>query len=196
MIKKDALILSVLIGGAFPLVLALLAVTLWFYLDKNESHVLYYLAGGLAGGLLIDAGFLKKWVQHRYALPLSFMALLFGIYNLMFYGFFMGFPVFNICWGFMAGWYIGRRIAFQGIEERRAKQLINRVTMFTTLTMVLICIASGYLALSGSTVASEVSSMLGLGFLLTRPMLIGLVMIGGSLLIAAQLLLTRLTAER
>ena len=190
--KKDLLFFSLLFGAAFPLLLGLISVAVWFYADGAEFHALYYLAAGFSAGLMVDLLCLKKWVRNRYTLPLSFMVLLFGIYNLMFYGFFMGFPVFNVFWGFVAGWYIAKRIDFQQIDGKAAQQLLNRTTVFTLLTMVLICTASGYLALSGPTVAGEVSSMLGLASAMSRTALVLLVVVGGFGLLVLQAVLTRI----
>ena len=73
--------------------------------------------------------------------------------------------------------------------------MIQQVSLFTGIIMVVICIASGIIALSGNSVGSEVRSMLGLGFEITRPMLWGITLIGGTFLVWLQVMVTRITMK-
>jgi len=182
-----------ILGSAFPLFIALILIVVWFIWDKTESRAIVYLIVGLILGLLIDVKYLKGWVRNRYKLPIRFVAVIYIIYNILIYGFFMGFPVFNILLSFLAGWYFGNRISQEKIDADTQKKQIMKVSLFTGMVMTLICISSGYLALMGDSVASEIKSMLGLGFEVTKQMVILIVLIGGLSLIIGQILLTRLT---
>ena len=182
-----------LIGSTFPLLFGLLFVTIWFFLDKSESRPLIYLAFGLLLGILIDIKFLKGWTKHRFDLPLWFMAGIYIAYNIFVYGFFMGFPVFNVFLGLLAGYYFGNRICFKDVTSDKQSKLINQVSLFTGLVMTLICISSGFLALVNNEAAGMIKEVLGLGFEVTTSMVWGIVLIGGLILILTNFLLTRIT---
>ncbi|HOV98651.1 MAG TPA: hypothetical protein PK595_03650, partial [Bacteroidota bacterium] len=87
---------GLLIGSIFPVSLGLLSVTIWFLLDKSESRPFIYLISGLLIGGLIDLKFLRGWINHRFNLPIWIIVMIYLVYNVFVYGFFMGFPVFNV----------------------------------------------------------------------------------------------------
>jgi hypothetical protein len=61
--------------------------------------------------------------------------------------------------------------------------------------MVVICIASGIIALSSKDVGFDVRSMMRLGFEVTRPMLWGITLLGGIFLVWLQIMVTRITMK-
>jgi len=187
--KIDGLI----IGSLFPLSLGLLAITVWFLLDKSESRPVIYVVTGLVLGALIDLKFLKGWIDRRYNLPLWTVAAIYIVYNVLVYGFFMGLPVFNVFLGLLAGYYFGNRICYTKDDPERTSKQINQVSLFTGLIMVFVCISSGYLALMSDEAAGMIRELLGLDFEVTYAMMWGIVLIGGSLLILTTVLLTRIT---
>jgi hypothetical protein len=188
----DKIFFGLLLGFAFPFLLSLLSMFIWFYFDKDESRVLIFLAAGLLFGLLIDFKFLKNWISKRYELALWFIIFIYLIYNIGVYGFFMGFPVFNVLLGLVAGYYFGKRICFKNIKSEKHSRLINRVSLFNALIMTLICISSGFLALAGRGIGSDIKGMLGLDFDVTKSMVWGITLIGGISLILTQFILTRI----
>lgn len=191
MIVKKDIPIAVIFGSVFPLTSALFAIIFWFYVDKSENHVIMYLISGLLIGLIIDGRYLRRWIRQKYALPLKFVGLVFFLYNVLVYGFFMGFPVFNVFLSTFLGWYIGNRIFYTRQYSSNQHRLTNQAVWLSVLTLLSLCVVSGYLALMGNSVAGEVRSMLGLGFEVTRPMLIGLIVIGGLMLLALQIVIIR-----
>lgn len=185
-----------LIGFAFPFVLGLLFTFLWSYIDKNESRALIYLSIGLLLGLIIDFKFLKSWINKRYELAIWFIILIYLIYNIGIFGFFMGFPVFNVLLGLVAGYYFGKRICFSNIKSEMHSKIINQVSLFTVLIMTLICISSGSIALFDNYTGSTIKSMLGLGFEVTKEMIFVIVIAGGLGLIVAEYFITKLTMQK
>lgn len=184
---------GLILGSIFPLSLGLLSVTIWFLLDKSESRPLIYLAVGLLSGFLIDIRFLKGWINHRFDFPIWIAVLIYLVYNMFVYGFFMGLPVFNTFLGLMAGYYFGNRICSNSVESEKHRKLVNQVSWFTGLIMTLVCISSGFLAIYDNGAAGMIQSVLGLSFEVTRSMLWGVVLIGGSGLILINVFLTRIT---
>ncbi len=189
----EKLIFGCVFGGTFPLLFALLTFVAWFYLDRNESHALACLLGGLAIGLVLDLKFLKTIIDKRYQLHLGFVTGIYLFYNVLIFGFFMGFPVFNLFTGFVAGYYAGQRIVYENSPPKKQNKQIHRVSLFTTLVMTSICFCSGFLALAGNGSGSDIKSMFGLGFEVTRTMIWGLVIVGGISLIGLQYALTKVT---
>jgi hypothetical protein len=184
---------GLIIGSLFPLSLGLLSVTIWVLFDKSESRPIIYLASGLLVGGLIDLIFLKSWINRRFNLPIWIIALIYLVYNIFVYGFFMGLPVFNTFLGLLAGYYFGNRICFNKVETEKRPKLINQVSIFAGLIMTFVCISSGVLAIYNNGAAGMIHDVLGLSFDVTRPMLWGIVLFGGLILILANILLTRIT---
>jgi hypothetical protein len=191
--RFEKIFFGILIGGVFPLFLSLLLFIIWFYFDMLEKHAPFYLLAGLLLGLITDIKYLKCLVNKRYDLPVWFLIGVYLFYNVLTYGFFMGFPVFNIVWGLVAGYYFGFRIIYKNIPPGERSKLIKQVSIFTGIVMTLICISSGFLALVGSGAGADLQGMLRLDFAVTKPMIWGIILIGGFLLIAAQIVLTRFT---
>jgi hypothetical protein len=175
---------GLIIGFAFPLILCLLSMIIWFYFDKSESRALYYLVAGLFLGSIIDFKFLKGWIIKRYELPVWFIIGIYGTYNIILYGMFMGFPVFNAFFGLIAGFYYGQRILFNKIPLEKHYKLINRVSLFTGLIM--------FIAFSGEGVGADVQNMLRLKFEVTKTILWAITLIGGISLIILTIVLTKI----
>jgi len=193
--RSEKIITGFILGGAFPLLLGLLSLLLWFSFDKNESRAFFYVLSGFLLGFIVDIVFLKKWIDRRYELPVWFIAGIYLFYNICIYGMFMGFPVFNVAMGVVAGYYYGNRMYYNNTLDKEQHKLIQQVSLFTGLVMVVFCMASGIIALGSNSVGSEVRSMLGLGFEITRPMLWGITIIGGIFLVWLQVMVTRITMK-
>jgi hypothetical protein len=191
--KIDSLLFGLIIGGFFPILLLFLTFIGWFYLDRNEAHIPYYLLTASVTGLAIDLKYLKKWLNRKYELPTWFTIFIYLFYNVMLFGFLMGLPVLNPFAGIVAGYYFGRKFQNQEIAGAKISIQINRLSLFTALVMTLVCCASGFVGLAGDGVGSEVQHMLHLSFEITRPMLWGITLIGGAGLVLLTVLLTRVT---
>ena len=185
-----------LIGFAFPFILGLLFAILWFFIDRDENRVLIYLSFGVFLGLVIDLKFLKNWVKKRYELSHWFIISIYLIYNIGMYGFFMGFPVFNVLLGLVAGYYFGKKICSRNIKSEIHQKIINKVSLFTALIMALICILTGLIAFTDKGIGENVQGMLGLKFEVTQVMILTLIFVGGFGLIVTQYLTTRLTMQK
>lgn len=189
--KFEKIINGLIIGGTFPFFFGLLSVVIWFTLDRSENRPLIFLTAGLLTGLIIDSIFLKGWIDHRFDLPVWFLAAIYVIYNVLFYGFFMGFPVFNTFLGLFAGYYSGKRVCFKNIEPEIHSKLINQVSFFSGMIMTLVCILSGFLALVHNEAAGMLKEVLRLRFEVTKPMVWAIVLTGSLALIVTNILLTR-----
>lgn len=185
-----------MIGGTFPLLFGLLSVIVWYYLDKLESRAIIYLAAGLILGLIIDLIFLKGWLNRRFELPLWSMAGIYILYNVFVFGFFMGFPVFNVLLGLIAGNYFGNRIVAGKLPSEKQSKQIKQVSIFTALIMALICISSAVIGLTDKFIGANIQGMLHLHFEITKPMIWAIVLVGGVSLIIVQYVITKWTIQK
>jgi len=190
--RFDKYLFGLIIGSTFPLLLSFLTMIAWFYFDKNESMALFYLIGAFVIGLIVDLFFLKSWIRNMYRLPIGAVVAIYLFFNVCIYGMFMGFPVFNIVTAPIAGFYFGNRIRFLNIPEKDYPVHIKQISILTGSVMVLICVSSGFLALWGNGVGSEVQHMLGLKNEVTKTGLLAITLIGGISLIILQIVFARI----
>jgi hypothetical protein len=138
---------------------------------------------GLLVGVVVDIFMLKKLLERRLSLLLWVVVFLF--YSVGVFGFSMGVPVLNTALAIPAGFVIGSRLAAENVDRLRVRKTARRTAWFTTAVLALICAASALIALASSSTASDLRGMLGLGFEVTRGMIIGLILVGGITLLAA-----------
>jgi hypothetical protein len=190
--KLDQIFFGLLIAGFSPLLLMMLTMTSWYYMDRNEAHAPYYLVLGSVLGLAVDLKYFRRWLKNRYKLPVAFVLLIYLLYNILVYGFFMGFPAFHPLAGLVAGYYFGLRVVHQNIPAIQYPGMIRRVSFFTALVMTAICIPSGLIGLVADGIDKNIQGMLNLGFEVTRPMLWAITLVGGVFLILFTVFLTRI----
>lgn len=188
--RIDKLILGLIFGSSFPILLFLIAVTIWFYFFQN-SNVFYFVFAGLLTGLFIDLIYLKRLIKNGFDLPNWVLIGLYLFYSICIYGLFMGFPVFNLIMGMIAGYYFGKRILYKNISLIESKPIIRQVSFFTSLIMLLICISSGFIANIDNGVGKDLQLMFRLQFEITKAMIWEIILIGGLVLIIAQYFLTK-----
>jgi len=158
--RFDKYFFGTIFGLAFPFILSLIFVVVWFYLDKSEYHFGYYFAAGLLIGIIIGSFFLKGWIKNLYILPSSLILIIYILYNIGVYGFFMGFPVFNSLLGLIAGYYYGKRICYNNIVGPGLFKLKSEVLMISGLIMALICVPTALLAFEGDGVGGMLEHIL------------------------------------
>jgi hypothetical protein len=186
----DKLLFGLLFGFSFPLFFFLVAV-LGFYLFQ-DYNVWYFVITGLIIGILTDILLLRKMLRIALELPIWILLGLYLFYNICIYGMFMGFPVFNLGMGIIAGYYYGIKMNHKNFSMTQIEYIKKNVSLFTGFIMLLICISSALIALTEKTIGSELQGMLGLGFEVTRGMIIATIIIGGSTLIISQYFLTKI----
>ena len=172
-----------LVLGILPPIFGLL--TLWWTTAAflSDHLVIFAAAVGLAAGLFVDFFFLKKWVAGAYDLGIWIWIGIHIFYSIGLFGFFMGVPVFNLALALPAGFFIGSKLAHQRVDSEQFIQLKHRTGVFTTLVMTIICLASAVIALIDPYTAANLQGMFQLSFVVTPMMIIGLIIVGGSVLI-------------
>lgn len=168
-----------LVIGFVPPMFFMLGAWWTAYLSGLSPLIPWAVLAGLTLGLIVDAVFLERWIARLYDLPNWALFCLYGFYTLGMFGLFMGVPVFNLVLTVLAALYIaGRQRArpdWKGTVEGAAR-LASR---FTTGVLALVFVVSAWIALNDPYTAGNLEGMLGLGFQLTRPMLVVLIVGGG-----------------
>ena len=194
MLKIEKLLLTCILGAIAPIsgFLAGWWGTFWFL---PAALVAVAAGAGLILGLVVDAFFLKKWVNHAPGIDLRIWMVIYLFYSVAVFGFFMGVPVFNLLLGMPAGYLMGRRLVISRADEEQINQLGRWTQVFTTAVLGLFCLASAALALRDPSTGANLRGMLGLGFEVTTPMIWGIILIGGGLLLALEWVLTEIAMQ-
>ena len=181
--KTEKVIIGIIIG-AVPVIACFLA-GLWISIPLvSESRIFQYALTGLLLGTLIDVIFLRNWVRHAYTMKLWVWMGIYGFYSIGMFGFFMGIPVFHVMLALPAGVFVGRWLTHRGVDPARMRKAAQQTAVFTTSVLGLVCIASASIALLDPSVAFDLQGMLGLPFPATTVMILGIILSGGTLLLA------------
>ena len=184
-------------GLPVPLLLMLLG--WWGLIPFSPASGAYYIvsaAGGFLTGVLLDAVLLKKHMLRLFSLALPALCALMAFYSVLIYGFFMGFPVFNILPGILGGYAAVKGHALQKVDTPAARKAARRINLFSFALLLLLCVSTAYLTLREPTIQSQLKSMLGLPFTVTYPMIWAAILIGGAALLALQYLFSRFVQTR
>ena len=185
MTKIEKLFLYILVGGFLPLAGFL---TGWFSsykLFRNEAAIPIASIAGITAGLILDGVFLKKWVHSAYQSDLRLWMALYIFYSVCVFGFFMGVPVPNLFLAIPAGIFLGGKLTQTTNEPGKVKTITRKAEWFTSLILTGICISSAWLALRDPTTGDNLEGMLRLPFHVTQPMIVALILVGGSGMLAA-----------
>ncbi len=181
--KIENVIIGIIIG-AVPVIACFLA-GWWISIPLvPESRIFQYALAGFLLGILIDVIFLRNWVRHAYTMKLWVWMGIYGFYSIGMFGFFMGFPVFHVILALPAGVFVGRWLTHRSVDPARMKKAAQQTAVFTTSVLGLVCIASASIALLDPSVAFDLQGMLGLPFPATSVMILGIILSGGTLLLA------------
>jgi len=180
-IKLERLALGLILVPVAPLV-GLLGCWWTAYALLPETWIPFIAIAGLLIGILLDFFLVKKVLERRPSLP--FWVAVYLFYSIGVFGFFMGVPVINLALAIPAGFVVGSRLAEENANRQQVRNAAQRTAWFTTGVLAFVCAASAFIALTSSSTASDLRGMLGLGFEVTRGMIIGLILVGGSTLLA------------
>jgi hypothetical protein len=193
--RKIEIIIIGLIYGAIPVIAGFLA-GWWLSIPfVPESHIPFWAFSGLAAGILIDAIFLKTWIRRAYSVRSAIWVGVYLFYSVGLLGFFMGVPLFNVVLAIPAGFFVGARLAHNGIQFPETKKAARRSAIVTSSILALVCGASATLALISPSTASDLQGMLALSFSITAPMIIGIILIGGTILVSLHWWFVKKTTE-
>lgn len=193
--KAEKIIMAVIFGGVPPIFLFLAG--WWGSINLVDTKYIFINAfTGLALGVAIDILLFRKQLKNVYDNGYGIPAIVYLFYSICVFGFFMGFPVFNLFVGIMAGIFIGRKLFYELDSNDILISTIKKASAFTAAVMAAICFASAYIALKDPVdTARNLEGMFNLRpFFVTTPIIICIIVIGGLVLILTQYLLTKAAA--
>jgi hypothetical protein len=179
--KLERFALGCILAPVLPLV-GLMGCWWLGYTLLPEAWIPFVTIAGVLAGILADFFLLKRLLDHRPGWP--FWVAVFLFYSTGIFGMFMGVPVVNVALAIPAGFVVGSRLAEDNADPQRVRKTAQRTAWFTTGILALICIASACIALASPSTPYDLRGMLRLGFEVTQGMIIGLILVGGTALLA------------
>ncbi|HPO04139.1 MAG TPA: hypothetical protein PLV37_01310 [Bacillota bacterium] len=174
---------GILIGIIIPI---LTLCTFWWGSYLLDLYIQFWAIFGIILGIVIDIIFLSKLLRRFYYLSTISLALLYLFYSIGMFGFFMGVPIFNIVLGIIAGIYIGRRMKVRRQEKEVFQKSLRQTAGFSFVVLLIICLSSAFIAITDPYTGANLQGMLNLSFEVTKPNILGVIIIGGALLLFIQ----------
>jgi len=143
-----------------------------------------FVLAGLSLGILVDIVFLRRWAESAYSIHWIVWMAVYIFYAAGLFGMFMGVPVFNVSLGIPAGLFIGSRLAYQNVGRAEFRRAKRNACLFTTVVLASICLVSALIAWCDPYTSGN------LQFEVTRAMLAGIIIIGGTALLVLQWVIT------
>jgi putative flippase GtrA len=161
---------------------------------KPSSDAFYIISAsvGFITGVLLDATLLRRFMMRLFSLPLPALCALLAFYSILLFGFFMGFPTFNILPGILGGYIAAKATAFRERDSSISRRFSRRMDAFSFIFLLLICVCTAILTLREPTIQFQLKSMLSLPFDVTYQMIWVAILIGGAVLLALQYTFSRL----
>ena len=188
-------VMTIIFGSVLPI---LLFIAGWWgsFRLVPEKRVIIFAIFGLGLGILADALLLRKWLHTPYQTNSKILLLIYLFYSIGSFGFFMGVPVFNLLIGMAAGIFTGRQACLSQDNIIETKHKIAKVSVFTSVIMIIFCILSAVIALRDPIdTARNLEGMFRIqSFMISTAVIIGIIVIGGFLLVFFQYWLTRQAA--
>jgi hypothetical protein len=185
-----------IVFGAVPVIACFLA-GWWISIPLvPESRIWQCALAGLLLGMLVDVVFLRSWVRRAYSMKPWVWQTVYLFCSVGMFGFFMGVPIFNVILALPAGVFVGRWLAHSSADSTHMQRIARQVAVFTASILGLVCIASGSIALASRSTASDLQGMLGLQFHVTPVMIVGIIVGGGTMILALDWWLTIKSVER
>ena len=191
----DKLVSRSVLGFIAPVVLLLAAWWGTLFAGASDPAIATMAFAGLIAGIALDATVLRRRLDSLFSMGDRALFAVAIFYSVGIYGFFMGFPVFNAAVGILGGYIAARRAAAMGWSRERAMRDARRFAVSTTLILAALCGATAYLALNEATLGSQLRGMFWLPLDVSRPMIYGIIGVGGAGLLAFQYGAAILTAR-
>lgn len=185
----------IILGIPAPVVLMLVfwwgSIPFW----QDDRRIMIHALVGLVLGFAADATVLRRYLKTLFVMPFGALISLFSLYSILVYGFFMGFPAFNIFVGIFGAYLVTRNSIASGLGEDVVKSRVNRFLLISTVVLLVLCICTAWLALREPGIADQLEGMLGLGFNVSGQMVWLLIVFGGAGLLLVQYLFARFAAN-
>jgi hypothetical protein len=192
MIKIEKLFFGFIIRAVIPISSFL---TFWWIsiaFTKDEKIVASSAIAGLLLGVVVSIVILRRQ-SDCYELSNNSLVFIYLFYNVCFLGAFMGFPLFNLFWGLIAGIYFGRKLSLENADNTKVTSMTKKISFFTAIVMGFIVIFSTVIVLLDKYRSENIKGTLGLSFDISPSLLLVMVFGGGVALIILQYWITKLS---
>jgi hypothetical protein len=183
-------------GAVAPVVLL---IALWWgsvpLAGDNDKLIFTQALTGFTCGIIFDLTILRRFMLSLYSLPMAAIFALEIFYSIMIYGFFMGFPVFNILVGLFGSYITAKKGIISKSNPDAVHRNIMHINIFSSGILLVLCICTAMLALNEESICQQVRGMLGLPFDVTMWMIWVLIFTGGGLLLLSQYVFSNLVAS-
>ena len=149
------------------------------YLLGVTNAVAVAASTGLVLGLIANATLLRHRLDSLYRLSIPAQVAVASFYTVMIYGFFMGFPVPVLLVSLGWGYAVAHMAA--AADTRR----VRWAAPGSALLMLVVCVATAWLAFREPWIAGEVRGMLGLSFTPSLASLVVASVAGGLMLVGS-----------
>lgn len=157
---------------------------------KNDKIIALFAITGLLFGLIISLMIFKDVINY-YNLNNKLLVFVYLFYNVHILGVFMGFPLFNVFLGILAGVYFGRKLYYEGTDNKKVTLISKKISLFTAIVMGFIVIFSTAIVLLDKYRLENVKGTLGLSFDISPTVILVMVLAGGAALIISQYWITK-----
>ncbi len=163
-----------------------------FIFTKDDKIIALSAITGLLFGLIISLMIFKDVINY-YNLNNKLLVFVYLFYNVHILGVFMGFPLFNVFLGILAGVYFGRKLYYEGADNKKFTLISKKISLFTAIVMGFIVIFSTAIVLLDKYRLENVKGTLGLSFDISPTVILVMVFAGGVALIISQYWITKLS---
>lgn len=195
MSTADKFLSRIVLGSIAPIALMLTGWWGAFLAHRGDPAIAAMAVTGLVVGLALDATVLRRRLDSLLSLTDRALLAVALFYSVGIYGFFMGFPVFNVIVGILGGYVIARRAQAMDWSRERAHRDARRVALWATWILAALCVATAYMALNEPTLGAQLQGMFRLPFAVGRSAIYGIIAGGGAGLLAFQYVGSLLTAH-
>jgi hypothetical protein len=192
MIRIEKLFFGFIIRAIIPIILFLASWWISLIFTKNEKIIAFCAIAGLVLGVIVSIIILRRQTD-CYKLSNKSLVFIYLFYNVWFLGAFMGFPLFNIFWGLIAGIYFGRKLSLESADNTKVTLTSKKISLFTAIVMSIIVSFSILIVLLDKYKLENVKGTLGLSFDISPTALLVMVFAGGVALIILQYWITKLS---
>lgn len=186
MSRSDKWLSVIVLGLIAPVSLMLLFWWGSIPLVKENITIAYLALAGFAIGIALDCTVLRKFTARLFCLPIPALFAVAFFYSILFFGFFMGFPVFNVLIGISCAYVTARSCVLSGESRENIRKKARAVHLFSLILLFSICICTAVLSLREASIGLQVQHMLALPFKVTPVMIWAIILVGGTALLTFQ----------
>lgn len=168
MSRAEEVMINVFITLACPITIFVLfwwsasALAMSGLLKIQEDTIIFASLLGLGVGILIRIFFLREIRERFFRIDYKYLIPLYFFWSGIALAFSMGTPIGNLLLGTFAGFYLGRRLHYEGSSEKEIAQNAKKIIVFTAFLTGIESLFVGFLGLREQFVVEFLQSQFGM----------------------------------